>query len=187
MPDWPHAPIHRLGDAGAYMVTASTYNKELLFLGRKRLSYLCDTLLERAAMFGWQLQAWAVLPNHYHFVAISEESESLKFFIKQVHSLCARWVNRIDKTPGRVALYQYRDTHLTFEKSYFARLNYVHYNPVRHGLVKDAEQYPWCSAAWFARHAEASFYKTVRSFKTDKLSVTDIDCGDIKYDADFPE
>ena len=33
-------------------------------------------------------------------------------------------------------------------KSYLARLNYVHQNPVKHGLVRVANQYRWCSAAW---------------------------------------
>jgi len=31
MNDWPHAPVHRLSVAGAYMVTAGTYGKERLF------------------------------------------------------------------------------------------------------------------------------------------------------------
>jgi len=30
--------------------------------------------------------------------------------------------------------YEFWDTHLTFEKSWLARLNYVHQNPVKHGF-----------------------------------------------------
>jgi hypothetical protein len=37
MPDWPHSPTHRLGSAGAYMVTAATYQKQPLFCSAKRL------------------------------------------------------------------------------------------------------------------------------------------------------
>src|ERR1700689_3090201 len=43
----------------------------------------------------------------------------------------------------------------------FARLHYVHRNPVHHGLVRAATAYPWCSAAWFETEAPASFRKTV--------------------------
>ena len=61
----------------------------------------------------------------------------------------------------------------TYEKSYLARLNYVHQNPVKHGLVGVANQYPWCSAAWFERTASAAQVRTIYSFKTDQVSVTD--------------
>ena len=41
------------------------------------------------------------------------------------------------------------DRELTFEKSYLARLNYVHHNPVHHKLVPVTGEYAWCSARWF--------------------------------------
>ncbi len=69
--------------------------------------------------------------------------------------------------------YNFRDTHLSFQKSYYARLHYVHTNPVRHGLVLKPEDYPWCSAAWFKRTAKRSFVETIESFKTDRLNVPD--------------
>ncbi|HCE46510.1 MAG TPA: hypothetical protein DET40_23440 [Lentisphaeria bacterium] len=55
----------------------------------------------------------------------------------------------------------------------YARLKYVHNNPVHHGVVPVAENYTWCSAGWFNMHGEAAFKKTVESFKTDSLKVFD--------------
>jgi putative transposase len=49
----------------------------------------------------------------------------------------------------------------------------VHHNPAHHGVVNCAENYPWCSAAWFARTASPAFRATVEGFKTDTLSVAD--------------
>jgi len=62
---------------------------------------------------------------------------------------------------------------ITFERSYFARLNYVHQNAVHHGLVRVANQHPWCSAAWFERTATPAQVKTIYSFKIDKLQIPD--------------
>jgi putative transposase len=62
---------------------------------------------------------------------------------------------------------------LTFEKSYLARLNYTHQNPVRHGLVLVANQYPWSSAGWLERTATPAQVKTIYSFKTDQLEIYD--------------
>jgi len=176
MPDWPHSPLHRLGGAGAYMVTGATYLKKPLLRGEYRLTFVRDLLFRLADKLGWQLQAWAVLPNHYHFVAISEESENLSTLINRLHARTSDVINELDETPGRQSLYQFWDSHITYERSYLARLHYVHENPVHHGLVKDARQYPWCSAAWFERTADAAFYKTVKSFPIDKVKVMDFDC-----------
>jgi putative transposase len=36
-----------------------------------------------------------------------------------------------------------------------------------------ANQYPWCSAAWFERTATPAQVKTIYSFKTDQLETYD--------------
>ena len=174
MVDWPHSPVHRLGDAGCMIVTAGTYQKEHFFRGAIRLSLLQDSLLEAADQYGWRPQAWAVFSNHHHFMAMpSPEAKSLGILIKRLHAMTAIAVNKADRTPRRKVWFQYWDTRLTYEKSYLARLNYVMQNPVRHGLVTRAEDYPWCSASWFYRRADKSFAETVERLKIDRVNVFD--------------
>jgi putative transposase len=90
-----------------------------------------------------------------------------------LHTKTSRWVNRLDKTPARQVWFNFRDTRLTHHRSYLARLNYVHQNAVKHGLVPVANQYPWCSAAWFERTASAAIVKSIYRFKTDAVRVPD--------------
>ena len=85
----------------------------------------------------------------------------------------AKQLNDWDATPGRQVWFQYWDGHITFEKSYLARLNYVHNNPVRHGVVQFAENYRWCSASWFIQNASPALVATVKGFKTEKLDIPD--------------
>jgi REP-associated tyrosine transposase len=94
MADWPHSPMHRLTEAGAYMVTCGTYLKQNHFQSAERLSFLCDALLRLAAEHGWNLQAWAVFSNHYHFVGLaSPQSRPLPRLIKKLHSETAMAAN----------------------------------------------------------------------------------------------
>jgi putative transposase len=176
---WPHAPLHRLSDSGTYFLTVSTYQKQHHFRGADRLAVLHRGLLTVARKFGWQLEAWAVFSNHYHFVGHSPQDEpgaaSLSPMLGHLHQETARWVNRLDGEKGREVWHNFRDTRLTYERSYLARLNYVHQNAVKHGLVLVANQYPWCSAAWFERTARAAQVKTIYGFKTDSLNVYDED------------
>jgi len=138
------------------------------------LDLLERELLAKAKAYQWQLEAWAVFSNHYHFVGHAiEDASTLKPFLSHLHSDTAREVNRRDGSEGRQVWYNFWDTELTFEKSYLARLSYVHHNAVKHGLVPMADQYRWCSAAWFERTATAAQVKTVYSFKIDRIRVVD--------------
>ena len=174
MSDWPHAPVHRLNEAGTYMVTGGTCHKERFFCTPQKLRLLHDSLLQLAKEFGWEFQAWSVLANHYHFMGFSpDDASSLKPMISKLHTLTARAINQMDGTPGRRVWFQYWDTKVTYQRSYLARLKYIHYNPLHHGVVKVASQYPWCSANWFERVADPAFQKVVDSFRTDQLNVHD--------------
>ncbi len=159
------------------MVTAGTYLKQSLFSGDERLTGLHQGLLKYAAQYGWHLEAWAVFPNHYHFVGHSPETatdaSSLSALLKHFHGRASAWLNRLDGTPGRKVWHNYWETRLTLETSYLARLHYVHQNAVRHGLVPVANQYRWCSAAWFERTARPAMVNTVYGFKIDDIHVPD--------------
>ncbi len=157
-----------------FIVTAGTYRKAPVFRGNDRLDLLESRLLSLATHYDWQLEAWAVFSNHYHFVGRSpKDSESLKRFIAHLHADTAREVNKLDNTPSRKVWHNFWDTQLTFERSYLARLNYVHNNPVHHQLTVVANQYRWCSATWFERTCPSATVKTIYNFKTDQLKIPD--------------
>ena len=173
MRGWPHAPSREVNVAGTYMVTGATLNKKRLFQTAEELSMLHDLLLNTAAEFEWNLQAWAVFPNHYHFIGFSPHENALAKFTRKLHGLSAIQLNRAQSTPGRQVWFQYWQTLLTFEKSYLARLHYVHANAVKHGLVRNPEDYEWCSAKWFISQGDPAFVATVQSFPIDRVNVRD--------------
>ena len=156
------------------MVTAGTLHKARLIRTAAHLDLVQDHLFATAEEFGWRLEAWAILANHYHFVARSpEEAETLPKLVRKLHACSARDLNRVDETPGRKGWFQYWDSHLTFEKSYLARLHYVHENPVHHRVAAVATAYRWCSAAWFENNASPAFRAAVGSMPIDRVNVAD--------------
>jgi putative transposase len=169
---WPHAPVHRLSEHGTFLITAATREKAHFFRSQEDLTFLVEELLRQAKQHGLTLEAWAVFSNHYHFIAhVTTVVNPLATFIEQLHITTATELNRRHGTSGRQVWFQYWDTQLTFEKSYLARLNYVHQNAVKHGLVERANQYRWCSAAWFERAATVAQVKTI--FKYDRIRIAD--------------
>jgi putative transposase len=91
--------------------------------------------------------------------------------LHDLHGVTSLELNKLDGISGRRVWFNFRDTKLTMQYSYLARLNYVHQNSVKHKLVPMANQYPWCSAAWFERTASSAQVKTIYSFKTDRLKI----------------
>jgi putative transposase len=156
-------------------VTAATYRKHHFFNDATRLDVLQRGLLKIAAEFQWHLEAWAIFSNHYHFVAHSPDSgaKSLPSMLGKLHGKTSAWLNRIDRQPGRKVWHNYWDTLLNLEGSYLARLNYVHQNPVHHGLVPVPNQYPWCSAPWFEDVATPAQIATIYRVKIHRVRVLD--------------
>ena len=172
--DWPHAPVHRLADKAVYFVTAGTLHKEHLFNTPEKRDLLEGLLLSHAKRDGWQLEAWVAFANHYHIVARGNpDARNLGEFLHDLHGVSARELNRLDGVRDRQVWFNFRDTKLTVQYSYLARLNYVHQNAVKHKLVAVANQYPWCSAAWFERAASPAQVKTIYGFKIDRVKVED--------------
>lgn len=171
---YPHNPPHYFVSNAIYIVTGSIlYNKHVLTSANHK-SLVCEILFERAAHWGWKLEAWAILENHYHFIACAPENAlTLEKLMRQFHSKSAVELNRLDKVLGRKVWFNYWDTCITHESSYYARLHYVHINPVKHGLAENAEDYPFCSYRWFLEKADNGFRNTVISQPIDKVDVFD--------------
>ena len=174
MPDWPHAPLHRFDEKGTYMVTGATYRKEHFYKKPEDLDVLQTNLIQLSQKYNWNLVAWALFSNHYHFIAqTADNPKNLRNFVSEYHIKSSTYINQVDNNPRRKVWYQYWDSHLTYQYSYMARLKYVMHNPVKHGLVSVATNYPWCSASWFEKNYSSAIVKVVNNFKIDKLNVLD--------------
>ncbi len=177
---WPHAPPHRLCLGGVYFVTARCSQRRHLLADDDMKDWFQETLFRVAKELGWTLEAWAILSNHYHFVAHSPKgpggAESLRDMIRKLHSLTTQELNRRDRQPGRTRLWQnFRETCLTHQHSYLARLQYVHQNAVHHRLVAVGSDWKWCSAAEFKKAVTPAWLKTITSFKYNEIADKDDD------------
>lgn len=69
--------------------------------------------------------------------------------------------------------YNYWDSCITYEKSYFARLNYIYFNPVKHGYVEEAGNYIWGSYT-FRLKEEFDYLDMIKEkYPCDKVVVKD--------------
>ena len=95
----------------------------------------------QATLFGW-----TVLPNHYHVLLGIGVFDDLPPALKKPHGATAREWNTADGVVGkRRVWYRFSDRKIRNENHFYRALNYVHYNPVKHGYVRSVYDWPWSS------------------------------------------
>jgi putative transposase len=167
---WHHAPEHRFVPGLTYMITGATLYHRHFYPTSALLEMLQGQLLELTATCDWQVNVWAVFSDHYHLIGYAgENSWAIRPLIQRMHSQFSLALNLKQGKPGRKVWHQYWDTCLTLSASYYARLNYVINNPVHHGLVSVAANYPYCSAGLVERGWRSAFRRKVQSFKYDRI------------------
>jgi len=134
VPDLPHHVTQR-----------GNRRQDVFFDDHDRRRYLL-LLLEYSQKHLLEIWAYCLMTNHVHFVAVPRAADSLAATFKPVDMRYTQHVNR--RLHGTGHLWQGRfyscpldDEHL------WEAVRYVERNPVRAGLVKRAERYPWSSAA----------------------------------------
>lgn len=141
-----HAPPHPFRLAAYYFITAANYEHAAIMHSPERRTEFEGLLLTQLAEIGADVGGWAILPNHYHFVAGIDHLDHLSQALKHLHGVTARQWNLADGLTGkRQVWYKFRDRVIRNDSHYHRALNYIHYNPVKHGYVQSAYDWPWTS------------------------------------------
>jgi putative transposase len=139
-----HAPPHFGTEPTLYLLTAACYEHRPILAAEARRDEWIDRLLHMEDELDADLRAWVVLPNHYHLLARVALPDYRAWIGRQHNTSATRW-NRQDQTPGRQVWYRFSDRAIRSESHYFATLNYLHANPVKHGFAARADAWRWSS------------------------------------------
>jgi putative transposase len=132
----PHSPPHLDGPERTFLITAACYEHRALLLEDHRRLELLTELQQLSHEHGARLEAWVVLPNHYHLLAHAPSIREIGKAIGLVHGRTSRRWNEEDDRAGRKCWYRFADRAIRSDSHYFACLNYIHANPVKHGFVR---------------------------------------------------
>ena len=168
-----HRPAHLFRAGATYFITAKTLYGEPILADERRRAEMIASLKHATSQRGWVLIAWVVLNNHYHCIARapSEGAASLSGLVGAVHGYTSRRWNAEDGTRGRTVWYQYWDVCLTGLGSFYARLNYIHYNPVKHGYTSDPASYPCSSYSHWLREDPIGIAEIEAGYPWDQLDL----------------
>jgi REP element-mobilizing transposase RayT len=109
-----------------------------------------------------KLIAYVLMPDHFHFIGNPRDGRIMEF-VGALKSLSAKSIVRaskqfrfpVDEDGYHVWQESFKATPLWSGWMIWQKINYIHANPVRDGIVKSAKDYPWSSFRSFYSQGEA--------------------------------
>jgi len=127
-----------------HITQRGNFGQDTFFTDEDRTCYL-SWLKAYAQRYGLRIWAWCLMTNHVHFVAVPEAKGSMAKTFNQTHMRHAQRINSRFKINGH--LWQARFYSCVLDEPHLYRaVRYVENNPVRAGLVRQAQDYLWSSA-----------------------------------------
>lgn len=123
--------VTRGNNKGKLFFHPSDYKKFLKVLEQK----LCEDI---------HLYAYCLMSNHVHML-IQADYEALSKFMKRLDTTYAMYFNYRYDCVGHVFEDRYKSEPVQSKTHYWNTIRYIHNNPVKAGMVLEAEKYPWSS------------------------------------------
>ena len=145
LPDREH--LHRLRNVWiknpVYFLTICTAHRRKILPAPRVAEILVESWHAAAKVHGWMIGRYVIMPDHVHFFAApGTDAKSLSAFLRDWKKWTAREIAAALPCSSPVWQPEFFDHILRSQKSYSEKWEYVRLNPVRAGLVADAEAWP---------------------------------------------
>lgn len=163
MPNYRRAHV----PGGTFFLTAVTYERRPVFADARAVALLRQALGRVKRELPFEIPGAVVLPDHVHFLwSLPRGDTDYSKRIGLTKVLTTRWLCGVAALPDRVSpsrrrrhegdVWQRRfwEHTITDEDDFERHLDYIHYNPVKHGLVGCPHQWRHSSfSRWVERGA----------------------------------
>lgn len=106
---------------------------------RTRFYFLLQEGIER---FRHRIHAFCLMSNHIH-LAIQVADIPLSRIIQNLSFRYTRWINWRQSRSGHLFQGRYKAVLVDADSYLLELIRYIHLNPVRAGIVKEPQEYPW--------------------------------------------
>jgi putative transposase len=139
----PHRlPLQEYRGQKWYFVTMCSEKRTPIFIDPTVAKWLIEALRKESELHSFLIEAYCVMPDHLHFLTLGVTSSSN--FLKFVKSFKQKTAYPyVQKTHSRLWQRNYYDHTLRSNEEPASVAAYIWLNPVRKGLCKDFEKYPY--------------------------------------------
>jgi REP element-mobilizing transposase RayT len=129
-----------LDKAVIYFVTCCTHQRQKVLANQIAHAAILDAWHR---LTGWQIGRYVVMPDHVHFFICPQDRDSdLGHALQMFRSLVTKQLRPL-AYPYPLWQREFFDHLLRSDESYDSKWEYVRLNPIRHGLVREPEDWPF--------------------------------------------
>jgi len=160
MPDYRRNRIK----GGCYFFTVNLLERHRNQLLVQQIDILRDVVSRIRVRHPFHIDGWVVLPDHMHCIwTLPQDDDDYATRIRLLKTLFSK---KIPKTERRSSVRQrkgergiwqrrYWEHTIRDEMDYATHMDYLHYNPVKHGYVKNVTDWPYST---FRHHVQRGLY-----------------------------
>jgi len=150
--------LKRLHHSGqSHFVTFTCYHR-FPYLADDKTRQAFVIALERARkLYQFRVYGFVAMPEHVHLLISEPDSGTIAIAVQALKiSSSLRTTRARDSAERRSQLWQkrYFDRNIRDYAEFVEKLQYIHRNPVKRGLVERAEDWKWSSFGHYALHEE---------------------------------
>ncbi len=155
--------------SGTFFFTVVTYKRRQILTKPESLKILRNVIHEVKQLLPFSIDGWVLLPNHIHCIWSLPEGDfnfSKRWgMIKAIFSKRAKGflhkeelMTDTKRKYREATIWQRRfwEHMIRDEDDFNKHMNYIHYNPVKHGLVTSVKDWPYST---FHRCVKSGFYQ----------------------------
>ena len=146
---------------GSYFITQVVKDRHPLFRNVVACELLLNSLRAAKSFHPFSMIAYVLLPDHFHLMIQPQETISVALIMASAKAMFTRDHKRRLGIDGKMAVWQdgFFDHVIRDPVDLQRHLDYIHYNPVRHGLVQRPEAWLWSTfGEWKKRGAYADMW-----------------------------
>ena len=146
--------IHRLRTTDRIFFVTVRLRRSVRAFGTSEYRTMIEVLEASRGRLGFLLCGYVLMPDHWHALIWTGYPLTISQVVHDVKKVAARRLHQQRGTKGPVWQHQFWDRFVRHEREFAARLDYMHLNPVRKGLVSQPGEWRWSSYNNFALDKE---------------------------------
>ena len=160
---------------GWYFFTVVTADRARRLVGADAITRLRESFRIVRAQWPYEMDAAVILPDHLHCIwRLPSDDADFSTRWRLIKGHFARGVQAVANPRGEKRVWQRRfwEHLLRDEEDWRRHMDYIHYNPVKHGYVASAGAWPHSSF----RHAVAQGYYDADWGRAEPLTIAGMKC-----------
>jgi REP element-mobilizing transposase RayT len=106
---------------------------------------LAQVIQERREVHKFLLTAWVFLPDHWHAIIYLAYPLTISTAMESIKDGATKRINHARRETGPLFQPRFFDRALRTVREYHRKVEYIHLNPVKAGVVSRPEDWPWSS------------------------------------------